>query len=888
MYSYVMKALGVSLILCLFFSCKGGELQVMELQCEYEVNPLSVEEEAPLLRWQLCSAVSGKSQEAYRVLVASSLEILENDKADCWDSGKVTSGDSQVRYGGRKLLSGEQVWWKVMVWDESGASSGWSRTATWSMGLLHASDWEAYWIADRMDVQPDSVFTTPAPYFRKDFTISKTVKKATAYVSGLGFYELYVNGAKVGDQVLAPAVTNYDRRSLKNLLYYYDDQSTQRVFYNTFDVTSLLQNGGNSLGMVLGNGWYNQRDRIVEGHMWYDVPRLIMQLRILYKDGTEEIVVSDGTWKTSTGPLLHDAIFTGEVYDARKELGAWNCPDYDDSSWKPALVARPPTGVLRAQTVPFNRIMDTVSCTFKQLNDSTYRYTLPETVSGWCALRVEGKAGDEIRLRFISEEEMDYGQVDTYVLKGGGPEEWEPRFTWHTFRWVEAVTKGVKLSKESLIVKNIYTDVRNASTFECSNELFNRIVEAHNRTMHANFKGIISSDPHRERLAYTGDGQVITEGLLYTYDMTRFLRKFIDDMDDARNKVTGYVPHTAPFGGGGGGPAWGSAYVIVPWGYYRHYGDTLLLRRHYEGMKQWISYLGTRTDERGLVVREEPRGWCLGEWCTLYNRVEVPTELVNTAYYYYVTCIMAKVAGILGKQDDRASFEALAQTIKDDFNKAFYDSNTHHYWQGRQGSDVFALGFGLVPDDKREAVFDALLEHIKSLNYHFDTGIFGTPLLLEVLTENGRADVAYRLMNQRDFPGYAYLLDEKNSTLWETWDGGGDPGGRGHCHPMFGSVVAWFYRSLAGIRPDVDRPGMKHFFIAPSPVEELEYCKASYATLYGKVVSEWKKDEDGNLHLYVEIPVNTSATVILPRWGNSQVKVLPDVTAGGHEYVVER
>lgn len=252
--------------------------------------------------------------------------MLEDNKADCWDSGKVFSGDSQVRYGGRKLVSGEQVWWKVMVWDGNGMASDCSRTASWSMGLLQASDWKAHWIADRVDAYPDSVLTSPAPYFRKDFIVGKAVKKATAYVSGLGFYELYVNGAKVGDQVLAPAVTNYDRRPLKNLLYHYDDQSTQRVFYNTFDVTSLLQKGGNTLGMVLGNGWYNQRDRIVEGHMWYDVPRLIMQLRIMYEDGTEESVVSDGTWKTSTGPLLHDAIFTGEVYDARKRTGRMELP----------------------------------------------------------------------------------------------------------------------------------------------------------------------------------------------------------------------------------------------------------------------------------------------------------------------------------------------------------------------------------------------------------------------------------------------------------------------------------------------------------------------------------------------------------------------------------
>ena len=888
MKQYVMKLIGMCLPL-LFLSCGGEDLQVVNLQCEYQTAPLAVDDEAPLLRWQLRSETEGKMQQAFRVLVAGSPEALEQGVGDCWDSGKLLSADPHVRYAGRKLASREQVWWKVMVWDEQGTPSAWSEAATWSMGLLYPSDWQAKWIGDRTDTCPDSTLTTPAPYFRKTFVAGRAVKKATAYVSGLGFYELYVNGRRVGDQVLAPAVTNYDKRPLKYLLYYYDDQSSQRVYYNVFDVTSLLSEGENVLGMMLGNGWYNQRDRVVEGHMWYDVPKLIMQLHIDYDNGTSQTVVSDESWKTTTGPLLHDAIFTGEVYDARRDLGAWNRAGsaYDDSSWHPALAVRPPTGELRVQAVPYNRVMGTVECTFEQLDDSTYRYALPHTVSGWCALRVQGKAGDRVRLRFVSEEEMDYGQADTYILKGGGTEEWEPRFTWHTFRWVEAVTRGVKLSRESLTVKDIYTDVERTGTFCCSNPLFNRIVQAHDRTMHANFKGIISSDPHRERLAYTGDGQVITEGLLYTYDMTRFLRKFIDDMGDARNPQTGYVPHTAPFGGGGGGPAWGSAYVIVPWAYFCHYGDTLLLQRHYEGMKQWVAYLGTRTDERGLVVREEPRGWCLGEWCTLYNRVDIPTELVNTAFYYRVTTLMARVARVLGKTDDQAAFEALARKIKDDFNTAFFDPATNHYWQGRQGSDVFALGFGLVPDERREAVFNALLAHLESLDYHFDTGIFGTPLLLEVLTEHGRADLAYRLMDQRDFPGYAYLLDDKNSTLWEMWDGGGDPGGRGHCHPMFGSVVAWFYRSLAGIRPDEERPGMTHFYVTPSPVGDLSYCKASYATLYGKVVSEWEKAGNGSLRLRVEVPCNTSATVVLPPWGNVQRADTLEVLPGRHEFVRE-
>lgn len=463
-----------------------------------------------------------------------------------------------------------------------------------------------------------------------------------------------------------------------------------------------------------------------------------------------------------------------------------------------------------------------------------------------------------MKLRFISDEGLSYGQEDMYILRGGQEEKWEPKFTWHAFKKVEVIaTQGVEISKQSIRVKSIYTDIRNTGSFECSNQLFNNICRAYNRTMQANFKGIISSDPHRERLAYTGDGQIITESLLYSYDMTCFLKKFISDISDARNKNTGYVPHTAPFGGGGGGPAWGSAYVIIPWNYFCHYGDTTLLEEHYCGMKHWVEYLNTRTDDKGIVVREEPNGWCLGEWSTPHNVIEIPASLVNTAYFYHVTCIMANIANILNKKDDENELRILARTIKRNFNIAFYNEVTHHYWEGKQGADVFALAFGLVPESDRKKVFAALLEHLEKINYHFDTGILATPLLLKVLTENGRADLAYRVMNQRDFPSYGYLADKKNNTLWETWNGDGNDEGCGHCHPMFGSVVAWFYNSLAGIKPDLSNPGMKHFYVEPVIITSLKYCKATYDSLYGKIRSSWKIDENGNLNLQVEIPANT-------------------------------
>lgn len=871
---------------CFFFSFFLGMvgsalgqdvLSVSTLRCEYLENPVAIENRTPRLSWQLRSGGEAKAQTAYRVLVAASPSLLIEGQADFWDSGKVISSQSnQVEYKGKSLDSRQTLYWKVMVWDEKEKASSWSDAGKWTMGLLEPSDWKAQWIGRQEDIYPDSTLTYPAPYFRKMFRLDKPVKQAKAYICGLGFYEMYLNGEKVGDQVLAPAVTNFDRRSLKKMLYFFDDQSTQRVLYNTFDVTSLLQKAENTIGVLLGNGWYNQRDRTVEGHMWYDIPRLLCQLEIEYVDGSSEMVCSDATWKTATGPLLHDAIFTGEVYDARLELDGWDQNNYDASSWKKALLVRPPAGRLHAQLAPHEKVVRTLqpmSC--EQKNDSTYWYIFPEMVSGWAQINVEGNAGDQVRLRFVGEENNDFGQIDLYTLRGGRKEQWEPRFTWHTFRFVEVVSRQVKMDEKSLVVKVVHTDPEPAGSFDCSNELFNKINEVYLRTQKNNFHGSISSDcPHRERLAYTGDAQVVVESSILSFDMTQFYRKWFDDMEDARNRKSGYVPHTAPFGGGGGGPAWGSAYVIMPWAYYCYYGDTALLEQHYAGMKQWVTYLSTRTDERGIVVREEPDGWCLGDWCAPGKKMELPEALVNTAYYYHSASLMSKVAEVLGKEEDRQSFDRLSDQIKRDFHTVFFNPSTHHYWEGRQGADVFPLAFGMVPKTEKEAVFNALVAHLDSLGNHFDTGILATPLLLKVLTDNGRSDIAFELMNQRDIPGFGYVLDDRYSCLWERWEGKAS-----RCHPMFGSVVAWFYNTLAGIRFDEATPGMKHLVIAPQPVGDLTYCRGSYQSLYGPVRSDWRINQ-GQFELTVEIPVNTRATVILP-----DGRKYPDVGSGVHRFV---
>jgi alpha-L-rhamnosidase len=840
---------------------RGCSIIPGNLKCENQKTPFGIDIMHPRFSWQMISDERNQKQIAYQIIVSGDEKKINQNIGDLWDSGKTQSDESlNIRYNGKRLHSCEKLYWKVRVWDNDGVSSEWSQYSYWRMGLLDISDWKAMWIGEHEDLFPDSSYTGPAPYFRKVFNIGNTVKSAFIYVSGLGFYELFINGEKPGDQVLAPAQTNYDRRKLNDLIYFYDDQSTQRVFYNTFDVTGYLKNGKNAVGLILGNGWYNQRDRTVEGKLWYSTPRLIFQMEITYNNGRKEFIISDDSWKVTTGPLLHDGIFTGEVYDARLELGDWNRANYNDSDWRMAQIVRKPDGVLVAQQAPADKVTRSFHpLSVTKTGPDSFIYDAGEMISGWVQLKMSGNRGNRVQIRHIEEIGRDYGQIDQYIFKGEGIENYEPRFTWHGFRTFEISGLSNPIPLDDIVVKVVNTDVERVGEFECSNQLFNKIYDNYIRTQTGNFHGSISSDcPHRERLGYTGDGQVIAESSIFNFDMTMFYQKWFDDMDDARNKKTGYVPHTAPFGGGGGGPAWGSAYVIMPWNYYLYYRDKLILEHHYNGMKQWVQYLGTRTNNSGIIVREEPNGWCLGDWA-IPDKIEIPEALVNTCYYYHVTDIMSKIATLLGKKEDIEFFNKLAGKIKDDFNMGFLNRETWNYWEGRQGANVFPIAFGMEPEIYRSQIIENLIKGLIKNKEHFDTGILGTPLLLDVLTQYGFADLAFTIMNQPDFPGFGdYIIGKKATTLWENWNGKSS-----HSHPMYGSVIRWFFKSLGGINPPEWNKDNKNFIVKPVICGDLKYVRAKYNSLYGEISSEWKIEKE-ELFVNIQIPVNTTATVYLP------------------------
>lgn len=846
------------------------------LLCEYLSNPLGIDVLQPRLSWQLRAQARGEGQHGYQVLVASTPELLAAGIGDQWDSGEIPSEETlHIEYRGAPLRSRQRCWWMVRARDSRGQATGWSAPATFEMGLLEPEDWQASWIGAAEHI-------THAPCFRTEFSLEQPVIHARAYICGLGYYELRLNGHKVGDHELDPNWTNYDRREMRDLLYPIDDQSTTRALYVTYDITPLLQPGANALGVLLGNGWHNQREREVEGKLHYGPPRLLLQVEVELADGSRTVVVSDEHWRCANSPLVFNNIFIGEIYDARLEQPGWDLPGFDASGWAPVRPAARPRAPLRAQMSPPDRVMETLAPLARhEPRPGCYVFDFAQNFSGWVRLRVRGAAGDRVTLRFAEEIDADGAldvestggqgssdtqiQRDVYILKGGGEECYTPRFTWHAFRYVEVTGYPGEPPLSALEGRLVHSAIAPIGDFTCSNPLLNAIQTLYRRTQLANYHGCVPSDcPHRERLGYTGDGQLTAEAAMLNFDVPGLYTKWLHDIADAQNRLTGFVPHTAPFYGGGGGPAWGAALPIVAWQLYQYYGDRRVLEEHYAGMAHWVAYLGTRTNDAGLVTREEPGGWCLGDWslpgpAPLGEDADPLPALVNTAYYGYCARLLAQIAAVLGREEEARSYQALTDTIAQRFHLAFFDDARGCYGSGRHGTEVFALALGAVPAAELPRVLAHLRQNIAANDDHLDTGILGTPLLLDMLVAHEYGELAYNILCQTSYPGYGFMLANGATTMWENWakENGS------HCHPMYGSVSAWFYRVLAGIQVDAGVPGFKRVIVRPHFLGDLSHASASLDTLRGPLAVAWQRT-DGALSLQVIVPAGCQAHIVLP------------------------
>ena len=848
----------------------AATLEPTALKCEYRVNPLGIDANPPRLSWILESSDRGQKQTAYRVLVASNEEKLKAEQGDLWDSKKISSDQSvHVVYAGQPLRSRMRCHWKTRVWDKDGKVSAWSQPALWSMGLLKRTDWKAKWICfDTAAFNEDpELYLPPSPYLRKEFKVNRKIGRATVYVSALGLFELFINGHRVGQDHFTPGWTNYRKR----------------VYYLTYDVTDLLKDGDNAIGAILANGWYagyvgfdpmhkkRARDRAFYGQ----TPALLAQLEIECEDGKIQTVATDENWKASTGPIRKTDILMGETYDARLEMPGWDRPGFDDQAWKVVTLMDAAKCKIEAYpgvTVQVTQEIRPIEIT--KPKEGVYVFNMGQNFAGRVRLKVKGKAGTKVVLRFAEMLHKDESIMtenlrrarctDTYIFRGNGKDEiWEPRFTYHGFQYVELTGYPGKPDLGAITGIVLHSAAPVAGSFECSNAMVNKLYSNITWTQRANFFDIPTDCPQRdERLGWTGDAQIYIRSATYNMDVAAFFKKWLVNLEDDQ-RPSGAFPDFAPlpYLQYEPSPGWMDAGVICPFTIYQVYGDTHVIERHYEAMTKFMDFL-LRTSKDYL---RSPRGHCWGDWLSIGGRTS--NDLIATAYFAYDAKLMAEMAAAIGRMEDAQRYARLFDNIKTAFNKAYVSAN------GRIKGDTqtcyaLALYMDLLPQALKEKAGARLVELIRERNWHLSTGFLGVKYLLPALTEEGYVDVAFRLLTNKTYPSWGYSIENGATTIWERWNsykkgkGFQDSYMNSFNHYAFGSVCEWMFASMAGI--DTDGAGFKRITIRPQPGGSgITYTKASYDSIYGRIATYWRV-RDGKFLLDLTIPANTTATVYIP------------------------
>ena len=848
------------------------------LSCDYAVNPLGVDSPNPRLFWKLESRERGQKQMAYQILVASSGKNLAEDDGDLWDSGKVDSGETiQVSYGGRKLKSAQQVFWKVRAWDAGGKVSAWSQPATWTMGVLADSDWQAKWIS-----APATNFETLL--LRREFTVKPGLKRALVNLCGLGQYELSLNGKKAGDDLLAPGWSKYDRTCL----------------YDTRDVTKFLHQGKNAAGIFLGCGMYDVHNttpqRFVPVPYTFGPLQAIAQLRLEYADGSVEIIGTDENWRVAPGSITFSSIYGGEDFDARLVEGGWDQANFNDSKWQSAQTTGGPGGKLcglscAAPPIRAFEVLKPIST--RQLTNGARIYDLGQNAALMPHIAVKGPAGAVVRI-VPSELLKPDGRLDdttcggksywTYTLKGTGTETWFPKFFYRGARYLQVDCLPPKGKTNLPVVKSIAGVVIQSASepvgeFQCSDDLFNRIHALVRWAQRGNMMSLMTDCPQREKRGWLEQDHLNGPALRYEFDLAQLFTKQMNDMADSQ-LTNGLVPTTAPEyaifrdrgqtnhnerGRFGDSPEWGSAFILVPWQQYEFDGDLELFHRHYDAMKSYIGFLGGRATNH--IVN-----YGLGDWYDVGPGAPgvaqlTPIALTATAFYFQDVQIMAQVAAWLGKTNDANAFSELAGEIRTAFNDTFYNPTNRVYATGSQCANSIPLVMDLCDATNRTAVLDAVVGDVRARGNALTAGDVGYRYLLRALADGGRSDVIFDLNNQSEKPGYGCQLKKGATSLTEAWDAGRSSSQN---HFMLGQIMEWFYHDLAGIRNDPGGSGFKQILIQPQFVGDIAWTRARFNSIRGKIVSDWKRRGD-EFTLKVSIPANTVATVFVPAQSSALV-----------------
>ena len=879
------------------------------LKCEQETDPVGIETPSPRFSWQLVSPERGCRQTAYRIVVAGTEKDAAAGRATMWDSGKVPGEQSLlIPYNGQPLEAAETYYWSVRVWGPDGKPSAWSPAQRFTMGLPDREDWSgARWIALEEDVDslivingtfdtgPDNPILGNKPFgrnklplLRREFTVDKPVRRATAYVCGLGQFELFLNGEKTGDHFLDPAWPKFAKVAQ----------------YVSFDVSDQLRQGANAVGAMLGNGFFNiPRERYSKFAGSYGAPKMIFKLQIEYEDGTRQTVVSDDSWKAAPGPVTFSSIYGGEDYDAGLAQAGWTSPDFDDSSWSAAVLTRFDSPLRSQRTTPI-KIRQRVPTVRKYRNSKgNYLYDLGQNASGIVRLSVRASGRHTVRMfpgelcrpdSTVNQRSSGGPVFFSYTTRGDGSvESWQPQFTYYGFRYVEvegAVPEGEPNPNglpEIVELTGLHTtnSAEQVGTFECSNPLFNQIYTLIDWAIRSNFSSVFTDCPHREKLGWLEQSHLIGPSIQYGYDISRAYPKIVGDMATAQHE-DGMIPTIAPqytvFAEGFlDTPEWGSAFILLPYYLYRWYGDDRPMRENYDRMADYIDYLSSKAD--GHIV-----AYGLGDWCDIGPAEPAHSQLTSngvsaTAIYYYDICTMQRIAEHLGKTADAERYESLAAEVKKAFNERFFDRRTLKYDRNSQAANAMALYMGLVEPQYEEVVLKNLIDDIRGRGNAVTAGDIGYRYVVQTLQDRGASDVLFDMNSRYDVPGYGYQIAMGETALAESWQ---SRDYLSHNHCMLGHLYSWLFSGIGGISQESGSTAYKRIVIDPQIVGDLRDARVSFRSPYGLIRSEWKDAPDEFVQT-IEKPANATARICLPATDPAKVTESGKPVSGRKDMAVE-